>query len=604
MTTTALRTLSHLWFISTAHANPMFSIPLKFTSNNEHFVATVSFGSPRSFSLDVILDTGSANFHIYPHSNNNLTTHSISPPDTASFRCICQRMLYSDPNGFLFEDNSTWLQYQNVDNASSITPFLSGCPVFNESTCTLWGEQCWFATVRVHHDDVDEDCAADQVVDDGALSLNATNSTNDGFCRETVCKAIPGNHTLIINDEHAKFECAEHCYSGIDVVSFLGVASEGSGQFVPYVFADRLIVDGRDHNISLFRHESWADGLLGFVYDFERRTSLWQVLGVGEQHSVTMAFDSLAAQLDVGGLSDFYSGDDAAAAVEYSESIWWDVGYHYFYLYALTICGVDLLDAVGLGGHYLAMIDSGAMCLTLPPEIFDVVFKYVPFGWDCNENSTFCYIDPAVDGHQSATFDAEDFAMFSFRMSVDGEALFISLRDLVVALEGDSVGSRYCVERGPNSVAHITECQIVGKNGGHSPCTNSGIIIFGTKALRSLYSVLDFPSKRVGFANNVLSGYSQETYDRANANVCKKRLRECPGEDTLNRRENVCESGRAQCQLYWGWTYDEETHFCVLQDWLCMAIVAIWITIMSLLFVFVKFKLWVERNVFVNGIKV
>lgn len=67
---------------------------------------------------------------------------------------------------------------------------------------------------------------------------------------------------------------------------------------------------------------------------------------------------------------------------------------------------------------------------------------------------------------------------------------------------------------------------------------------------------------------------------------------------------NACVSGRSACELYWGWTYDEDTHFCVLQSWLYLTIPVIWVSIMAVMFVFVKFKLWVDRNVFIKGIKI
>ncbi len=42
----------------------------------------------------------------------------------------------------------------------------------------------------------------------------------------------------------------------------------------------------------------------------------------------------------------------------------------------------------------------------------------------------------------------------------------------------------------------------------------------------------------------------------------------------------------------------------MLQQWVYMAVTFIWISIMGSLFVLVKFKLWVDRNAFIKGIKV
>merc|ERR1711933_455533 len=136
------------------------------------------------------------------------------------------------------------------------------------------------------------------------------------------------------------------------------------------------------------------------------------------------------------------------------------------------------------------------MGLTLPPEIFDLLFKYIPYRFECNGNQTFCYIPNGIEDIDNY----EEFPMLSFKLNLNNNNIFyISLKDLIINLSGD-IGTRYCIERGKHSISGISRCtpdpQQQGQNKGNSDCTSSGIIIFGTKVLHSLYTIFDFPNKR------------------------------------------------------------------------------------------------------------
>merc|ERR1712228_105559 len=170
--------------------------------------------------------------------------------------------------------------------------------------------------------------------------------------------------------------------------------------------------------------------------------------------------------------------------------------------------------------------------------------------------------------------------------------------DLVIELRDDQ-GINYCIERGQNSMSRIDECSLE-----RSECTSNGLIIFGTKVLNSLYTILDFPNRRVGFANNVISGYTQQIYESVNDELCMEIVTECIGDDVLNKTKNECQSGKDGCELYWGWTYNADTHACVLYAWLYAMIPLVWIVVMALLLIFVRFKMWIDHNVYYSAIKV
>lgn len=589
--------LQYIYFVLMINGEPWFSIPLKLTTNNEHFVSKMSFGKPIKFSLDIIMDTGSGSFHIYRHAQNNLTKYDITPYDTESFECICQIIDYSlnsPQSSYLIDINDTWYQYKEFDinNESNYEykSYLDGCPLFNETTCNEWGELCKFDNVWIYRDDIndkDEQCAL-----------------NETLCIGQVC-AAKGSYGLLINGETATFKCDNNCYSGIDIIKFDDIDYIdyiNNDNYIPYIYADTIIIDSKDHNISLFKNESWSDGVLGLVYDYHQQTSFWQILGIKEEHSVLIAFDSLKGFIDIGNISKEYE-----SLIDYSENIWWNATYHYFYIYQLSICNIDIFDILNIGSYYLAMIDTGATCLTLPPEIFDLLFKYIPYSFICNGNQTFCYISNEIKNDDLNKFDS--FPMLSFKLNENdnnnNNVFYVSLKDLIIELSNDKE-IKYCIERGKHSINDISECTPnPKKQQGSHDCTGNGIIIFGTKVLQSLYTILDYPNKRVGFANNLISNYTNIEYNIANNQNCKlMNDKLCIGNDIFNYTLNKCQSGKLQCEKYWGWTYNKDTHFCVLQTWLYSIIPIIWILIIILLFLFIKFKLWIDKNIYYTAIKV
>lgn len=55
-------------------------------------------------------------------------------------------------------------------------------------------------------------------------------------------------------------------------------------------------------------------------------------------------------------------------------------GYHSFRVYHLKICGVDMFQNLTSSWH--ALVDSGASCLGLPAEMYDMVISWLPLTCD------------------------------------------------------------------------------------------------------------------------------------------------------------------------------------------------------------------------------
>jgi hypothetical protein len=81
------------------------------------------------------------------------------------------------------------------------------------------------------------------------------------------------------------------------------------------------------------------------------------------------------ASLALGGLHPAWAG-----AVQWSTRLASPSPCSYcFQVYAPALCGLDLLDALGLGaGSWPAIVDTGATCLGLPNELRDSLVAWVP----------------------------------------------------------------------------------------------------------------------------------------------------------------------------------------------------------------------------------
>ncbi|ETO34277.1 hypothetical protein RFI_02817, partial [Reticulomyxa filosa] len=73
-----------------------YSVPIRLSANEAHIVARLRFGmrdDPNFYNLDIILDTYSSNFIIYPNASDQSSSNKsnvIRPYNTSTFECICQ----------------------------------------------------------------------------------------------------------------------------------------------------------------------------------------------------------------------------------------------------------------------------------------------------------------------------------------------------------------------------------------------------------------------------------------------------------------------------------------------------------------------------------
>ena len=153
------------------------------------------------------------------------------------------------------------------------------------------------------------------------------------------------------------------------------------------------------------------------------------------------------------------------------------------------------------------------------------------------------------------------------------------------------------------SINEINEINSCNPNN-NKQCTPKpkGIIIFGTKVLKSLYTIFDYKNKRIGFANNLITNYTKKLYKNINKKSCIPHSI-CNGDDIFNITYNKCDINK-QCKKYWAWTYNINTHDCVLKKWVYATIPIIWIIIMIILLIIIKFQMWIDNHISYTAIKV
>lgn len=177
---------SFIWMIiilfKSIYSEPWLTIPLKYTNNKVHIVATLSVGYPISYNVDIVMDTGSALLYIFQSLYN-----------TSSFRCVCK---YDEPNLLHYIHNTTY-------NGSN---YLTNCPVLSKQTCENYGELCemgaaiFFSNYNNNTD---------------SIPYNNFSTTIVNYCQMSSL-----SQSITVDTEKITLTCDKECYSGFDYIQF------------------------------------------------------------------------------------------------------------------------------------------------------------------------------------------------------------------------------------------------------------------------------------------------------------------------------------------------------------------------------------------------
>lgn len=198
--------------------------------------------------------------------------------------------------------------------------------------------------------------------------------------------------------------------------------------------------------------------------------------------------------------------------------------FHTFEIFELSLCGVNMFERYS--SHWPAMVDTGAACLSLPQEFFDMVVAWVP-SLDCVPETepeydysecldqqctkfkpvTVCYLRDGADPSNLPTL--------TFSMSEGSQPLYLPLSELIVN-DRPSGRPRVCINPG-DSISYLDTI----------PESSAGSVVFfpkisfGTLALSNLLTAFDMKSMSIGMRNKVEYRGGGATALCATRTVCK-----------------------------------------------------------------------------------
>mmetsp|Transcript_19893 Transcript_19893/g.25677 ORF Transcript_19893/g.25677 Transcript_19893/m.25677 type:complete len:577 (+) Transcript_19893:43-1773(+) len=245
------------------------------------------------------------------------------------------------------------------------------------------------------------------------------------------------------------------------------------------------------------------------------------------------------SQLHLGGFAEAYQSNLQWSDFQVTE----ELVYHKFHIYGLEMCGFPLF--AGYSGHWPALLDTGAVCLTLPQEFFELLMTWV--------DDVDCQLD-GPQGHQwKACYISADsnsaLPYLSFRMSEIGETLYLPLSSLLL-----EDGSELCIREGAS---------ILQDNLNYGEVFNIDMpeVVFGSLVLRAMYLAVDMDAGRIAFANKLVvdstSPAGLPLYDGCAAPV------ECPRSWSFEYLTNTCTP--PICTQYFFWRYNHQSQECELK---------------------------------------
>jgi hypothetical protein len=204
--------------------------------------------------------------------------------------------------------------------------------------------------------------------------------------------------------------------------------------------------------------------------------------------------------------------------------------YFVFPVFQLQACGVPLFG--DYTRSWSAIIDTGASCLGLPKDFFEILIKRIPVTCQRSREGYAggCFLNEGVTG---------SLPLLTFRVSDSGDLLSLSLDDLI--LPGSD--RRICIVSSGPPFADDSKFADFTKT-----------ISLGTMALKSLQTVLNFETAQVGFVQT-------RVYTTSFMN-CLERP-ECKPWQVYHPDLNACRN--YDCDSFLFFSFDETTNTCRVQ---------------------------------------
>lgn len=246
--------------------------------------------------------------------------------------------------------------------------------------------------------------------------------------------------------------------------------------------------------------------------------------------------DGINSTMQIGGVS-----------AEYAEMVQWmqqpvsDPTLHQFFMENLTFCGNGLFG--NFSNNWNVVVDTGAVCLTLPGEIYDS-FEV----WFNTSTTVKNYTDLPSLSFSMSTFDQEKFYIPLGNLIVNSSAIDNENGAPFVSVEGVGL-ERLCILRGNDVVSKFG-------NSYNSPAPS---ITFGSAALSAIYFAANFQDGSTGLANK-LSTATVGRLPTTDSLFCNSKT-QCEGDQIYDSINNDCTE--PLCSKYYFMILDDKEHVCV-----------------------------------------
>jgi len=334
--------------------------------------------------------------------------------------------------------------------------------------------------------------------------------------------------------------------------------------------------------------ESWGDGIIGTLppTSRSRTSSIWEIT---DEEVETFALDLNVPPepsfIDVNEVNSIWN----SSLVKANWFGWMEsqnYKYYRFDMIDLEICGMPLYLAhpsSSYVSHYPAMVDTGASCLGLPHDFYQMLLAYAPFSCD-NSTLTHCTLDAGVTGKLPP---------LSFKLQQDGEKFYIPLENLVIDEDGENKLCIYDINMDSRLLPGDDEYTW------HpwEPKDNKYFsIAMGTRPLLSLYAHFDLTHRRYDTHFDVPQmAFANKVDARSLSNVnCVPRAK-CVGDQTFNNITNSCEE--PPCNDYYFYKLDDGTHTCVLSGHFSQVVIIMSVVVLLLEFLFSQAKIQLLQQV-------
>jgi len=224
-----------------------------------------------------------------------------------------------------------------------------------------------------------------------------------------------------------------------------------------------------------------------------------------------------------------------------------------FMMYHMEICGADVMG--NTSSHWKAVIDTSGPCLTLPTLLYDRVMAQIqlsdPRCINSSDQGDTCVV-PTSTSLPDLTFTLSDIG------DPMPQRLTLSLADLVLDVQLDApsstITSRLCIRRQVSAFEKDIKPKLLTDPRWDTHWyMNSPPVLLGSMALKSLYTVVDVKSSKVGFSNK------RPAAAPTSHAGCKPRA-SCIGSQKYWAAGNLCED--PVCSSYLFMSLDDQRKEC------------------------------------------